>query len=282
MSSWEVHDWHVDGDVLRAWVGGVGSADAAASVEQHVLRCRQCRDAVAAVVADNGGPPALPDLSLTWERVLDEVEVPAVSGLQRLLVRAGLSPADALLVAAAPSLRGAWLSALVGVVTFAVAAAVTRSVAGAAVFLMIAPLVPLGAVALAYSPETDPAFEQEAAAPYSAPRLILLRVVAVLTAALPVLLVAGVLLPGRSAVLWLVPAAAFTTVMLAASTWTGAGRTGAALAAAWVLAVAVAGYQQSPEALVAVRPLAAYVIVALAGTAVFVTRTHRVAEIRRS
>ena len=46
---------------------------------------------------------------------------------------------------------------------------------GVAVFLALAPLLPMVGVALAYGPTADPAYEIAAATPYSGVRLLALR-----------------------------------------------------------------------------------------------------------
>ena len=72
-------------------------------------------------------------------------------------------------------------------------------------FLTVAPLVPVLAVATAFGPEAGPALEQESAAPYPLARLLLLRTGAVLLAALPVVLVGQLVFPEAAA--WVVAAA---------------------------------------------------------------------------
>ena len=117
---------------LRAWVLGEADGAVSMSVEQHVAQCSHCQGAVADEVANAAAaeaPPSdhtrAPDLALVWDAVRDEVEVPRVSRLERLLTRLGLPPGDAMLVAAAPALRGSWICAVALAVAFAVGGAVS-------------------------------------------------------------------------------------------------------------------------------------------------------------
>ena len=48
------HTWHLDEDLLRGYVGGTVDGAHAGSVEQHVLRCVDCRTRVNALVTASG------------------------------------------------------------------------------------------------------------------------------------------------------------------------------------------------------------------------------------
>jgi hypothetical protein len=157
--------YHVAPEDLRECIRGASGSIAAVSVEQHVASCPTCRADVATLVASTP-VEAVPDLTDLWSRVRDDIELTPASPVERLLTRLGLSRSDAALVAAAPSLRGPWLTALGSALLFVTVAAVAESAKGTALFLMVAPLVPAFAVALAYGPEASPALEQESAVPY--------------------------------------------------------------------------------------------------------------------
>jgi DNA-directed RNA polymerase specialized sigma24 family protein len=73
-------------------------------------------------------------------------------------------------------------------------------------FLIVAPLIPCVAVAVSYDPGIDPALQPDLVTPYPALRLVLLRAVAVLVIALPVVALAGLLVPGWAPSTWLLPA----------------------------------------------------------------------------
>ena len=141
-------------------------------------------------------------------------------------------------------------------------------------FLLIAPLAPMVGVAAAYGPESDPTHELATAAPYSKPRLVLLRAAAVLAASLPITVAVGLLLPIPTwlAAAWLLPALGFIAVVLAAGTWVDPVYAAAALAVGWVSAVGWAVVQREPHSLFSVGAIAAYVAIGALATTVFVTR----------
>jgi hypothetical protein len=151
-----------------------------------------------------------------WAAVVDRVDAPRPGHLERALVRLGVSEATARLVAATPMLRRPWLAAIAGVLAFAAVAAQSderwlRS------FLVVAPLVPLAGVAVAFASGLDPTREIGLATPYPGLRLLLIRTVAVLAVTVPAAFVAGLALPGPSwiAAAWLLPAAGLTSAALA-------------------------------------------------------------------
>ena len=90
--------WHLDDESLRRWVDGVAGQLSGVSVEQHVVRCADCRAAVAALVPEQ-------PLQLVWAKVLADVEVPRAGLAQRLLHRLGVNTSDSLVIASAGALR---------------------------------------------------------------------------------------------------------------------------------------------------------------------------------
>ncbi|KRB47089.1 hypothetical protein [Terrabacter sp. Root181] len=308
---------HVRPDDLRAWVHGEADAVTSMSLEQHLLRCAQCQAGVAAELpsmayavsplpdvtplsdaARPGQPeppalsdvpdapdpldaPDLPDLAAVWTAVRDEIEVPRVSVLERLLGRLGLPPGDAMLVAAAPALRGSWICAVALAVAFAVGGAVAARNGSVMIFLVVAPLVPVLAVATAFGPEGGPALEQESSAPYPLARLLLLRTAAVLLAALPVVLVGQFVFPESAAWVWLLPALGFTAAVLALSTWFGPWRPASAITVVWVIATGAASRLDTIWAVFAPQYLVLYVLMLLIGPPVLVLRARRLGTIGR-
>lgn len=295
---------HVRPDDLRAWVRGETDLVGSMSVEQHVVRCARCQAGVAAQLppmpyavtsaGDVASPspeapdlpreddlPDLPDLAAVWTAVRDEIEVPPVSLLERLLVRLGLPPGDAMLVAAAPALRGSWICAIALAVAFAVGGAVAARNGSVMIFLVVAPLVPVLAVATAFGPEAGPALEQESSAPYPLARLLLLRTAAVLLAALPVVLVGQLVFPESAVWVWLLPALGFTAAVLALSTWFGPWRPAGAITVAWVIATGAASRLDTIWAVFAPQYLVLYVLMLLIGPPVLVLRARRLGTIGR-
>jgi signal transduction histidine kinase len=161
-------------------------------------------------------------------------------GVEGVLVRLRVPDHVARLLAAAPSLRWSWAAAGAVSVGFSVWAAHTSS-DGLLVFLVVAPLLPVGGVAAAYGPWMDPMQELAQAAPLSNLTIVLIRSTAVLATTAAIIGFGTVLLPGAdwSAVAWILPALALTVASLALSTFVPVHRAAAAVALLWFVAIVV-------------------------------------------
>jgi signal transduction histidine kinase len=142
-------------------------------------------------------------------------------------------------VAATPSLRRSWLVAI-AVCLLVEAWSARTEPRLVPVFLVLAPLVPVGGVALAYGPWADPMFEVTQASPTSGFRVLLLRTVAVLGASGLVLALASLVLPGAdaTAVAWLLPALALSLTSLVLATFMPLMRSATVVVASWFVVVA--------------------------------------------
>ena len=225
-----------------------------------------------------------PIVDEVWSRLAVDLVAPRTSLVERLLARLGASSRDALLVWTAPAFRSSWLAAALVTLGFALWAAAASETRGLSLFLLVAPLLPVAGVALAYGPEADPVHELSVAAPYSSLRLLLLRTLAVLATTAPLTVVAGALAPGATAVpaAWLLPGLACVATTLAASTWVGVSRAAVGVAVAWfVVVVGLAGGPASGTPVRALDPpaLLAYALLAPVAAAVLWTRSHRVHQI---
>jgi hypothetical protein len=198
--------------------------------------------------------------------------------LERLLARIGLSHADARLVAAAPAFGAAFLGGVVLVLAFVAIAAALGQTRGQILFLTVAPLLPCVAVAFSYDSDVDPALEQEFVTPYSPLRLVLLRTVAVLAAVLPLVLLAGAVVPEPAPYLWVLPAGGFVTGVLALSTWTTPLRAAAAVGVTWFLVIFVT-MTRAPWSDVLRAPYqVVYLALAAASVAVLIVRGRHVRD----
>src|SRR5262245_38013756 len=266
--------WHLDDDTLRRYVERVDSLAEGASVEQHLLSCAQCRAKVNAAVD-------VIDLAAVWDRTRDTLEVPRPSGFERLLRAAGLPAHEARLVAVASAFRGAWLVGAAAVLAFAALAAAVGHARGVWLFLAVAPVVPCLVVASSYDPWLDPALEPELVTPYPALRLILLRTIAVLALALPVVLLLGLVIPGDAPFGWLLPAVGFVAVVLAASTWVSPLRAAVAVSSAWLALVSLLATRSgSPGAMLQGRAQAGFLALAAASLANFLVRRRLLHKVR--
>jgi len=216
-------EWHINGDLWRAYAAGRLTPDADAAVEAHVTTCSVCRDGAREVVGD---PESV------WEAVHARIDHPRrrLSWLRRL----GMRDDDLVVVAASDDLRSPWALAVGAAIANAVAAA-QLPFESAHIFLFLAPLTPLLAVAAAFD-ATDPLRELTNTAPYPRLRLTLLRSLATLAVAVPAVIGLGCLVPGLGATLWfwLLPGLALTAAMLVLLTWWSAAVAACAAGAAWI------------------------------------------------
>ena len=276
--STETREWHADDDLLAAYVAGRTRPPVTASIEMHLLHCEACRAGVTPLV--DPGP-----LAGVWDRVADELTTPKPTVVERTAARLGLSERDALIVAAAPAIRGAWLLGLLLCLLFAVLGVVQGAPNGSLLFLAVTPLVPVAAVGFAYGQDVDPMWDTTLAAPYAPLRLLLLRSVSVVVVALPLALAAGPLLPGPPwvAVAWLVPGLACAALTLALSTWVTVSRAAGAVSGCWIAGVIVAAGPVRDVLLVVAAPLLpAYLVVTVLASAVFWMRSDRLSYLGRN
>ncbi len=271
--------WHADDETLRRYVERSDSVAEGASVEQHLLSCAQCRARVNTAVTAAG--LVVVDLAGVWDRTRDAVEVPRPSVFERLLRAAGLPAHEARLVAVASAFRGVWLVGVAAVLAFAALAAAVGHARGLWFFLAVAPLAPCLVVAFSYDRRWDPALEPEMVTPYPALRLVLLRTIAVLALALPAVLLFGLFVPGQAPFAWLLPAAGFVAVVLAASTWVSALNAATAVSAAWLMTVwLLATRLASPAAVLQTRTQVAFLVLAAASFGIFLVRRRQLNQLR--
>lgn len=225
--------WHIDDDLLTGYLDGSLGVARLMSVEAHLMECARCR---ATIPADEAW------LATSWERVEDLVDRPRLSLVERLLGRV-VPPHLARLLLATTSLSRAWLVAVVLVLAFAVGAAQLsdRDLPLLLMFLVVAPVLPLAGVALAYGPVVDPAHELLAATPTAGPRLLLVRSSAVLVVATLLTGLATPFLPGPLGLsaAWLLPALMLTVAALAAGTRVPVPAAAIGLGSLWLLATLV-------------------------------------------
>jgi len=189
-----------------------GSLDHAAewSVEAHLPGCPACRTVLAAHIEPER-------LAANRAELLARTALPEPGLLGRALRRCGVPEHIIVLLQATPSLRRSWLAGVFLVLAVAVGAAQLAVLpylggpgrvlapggihwAALAPFLVVAPLLPLAAVAAAFSPALDPAYRLASAAPVSMTWLLCVRAISVIAATLVPTVLAALALPGP---LWL-------------------------------------------------------------------------------
>jgi hypothetical protein len=224
--------------LLQIADGAVPPAEARA----HLAICKRCRGALEAL--------APLDLGYVWEGVAAELDAPRPGPLERLLVAVGVRPGLARFTATTPSLRLGWLlaNALV-LLLVAWPLALRPAATWPSGVLLVAPLVAAAAVAFAYGPAVDPAFEAVAATPLSPLRALLVRLAAVLVANTVLAGVVDLALDGRGPRAgWLLPmTAAALLAVLVASRWTPTVGAAAGIGA-WLLVLAAWKASHQPVA----------------------------------
>ena len=255
--------WHVPAPTMNAWVGGRTSAVVADTIEQHVMACAHCRAAAADVTRDVGDV----DLEAAWAGVADRIEPQSPSVVVRLLRRVGVPEPDAVVAGMTPAFTAAWVAALTAVLGATLMASFVSPDRALATYLLLAPLVPLGGVALSYGEGVDPAYELTLTTPYPQFRLLLLRTAVVLVACAPLTILVGLALqPWWVALAWLAPGLAFVLATLAASTWWPLRYAAGVTGTLWVAVTASAFLAGDELAVVGPVAMAAYAgVVAAAG-----------------
>ena len=264
--------WHADPNDLAAYAGGADDPVLAASVETHLLRCADCRTALARV-ADRR------ETERRWATLTDVVDTPRAAPLARL----GVSTRP---------LRAAWLlAALLVLLVPVVPALVTGGPGLPTLLLALAPIAPSLAVALAYRTSSDPAGEMALAAPVAGLRIVSVRALLVGLAAAPLGVAAAlaVQLPLAVALGWLLPGLALSSlVLLAGTTRVDPAAVPGALSITWALAVGMpaASRRDSVDAVidtVAGAPVQLLALaIAVAALALTVSRREQIAYRRHA
>jgi hypothetical protein len=273
---------HPGQDDLAGYAAGTAGTVVAWSVEAHLTGCARCRSALSAQV-DAERLARNRSVLLVRAALGDSGRVPRRCGLPDHVLR---------LLGATPSLRRSWLLSVIGVLAVVAGEAAAarygwiraggpRGLAGppdpAALvpFLLVAPLLVLAGVAAAFLPMFDPACQLAVAAPFSGFRLLLVRSVSALSAALVPVVAAAFLLPGPGwlPVALLLPSLALGAFALAAATVTDPRA--AAVAAGVLWAVPVLALAATPVPLLIVQSGAQFVCAAVLGACAVVLLARR-------
>lgn len=224
--------WHADPALLSAYVDGRLDAVLSASLERHVDGCSTCRSRIT---------PMVPLPAASWDAIRSEVESPRLPWIFRRLQAVGLSEPQAILLAAAASMRAPWLVGSLIALCFAFMATIATGGTALWPFLLVAPLVPVLGVTVAYDHAEEPFESLVVSSPLGRPRLVLLRAVGVIASSLPAAVLLGLALPGPGwvAVAWLGPALAMVPMTLALAAFIGPRYAGTVVTLAWLVLVIV-------------------------------------------
>ena len=181
-------------------------------------------------------------LDANWRAIVAELDAPARSPLERVLLALRMPEATARTLVATPALRRAWFVATGVALLFGLGAADT-SKPGASLLLLLAlaPMVPVVGVTLAYGPGSDPAHEATIATPMSGLRLVLLRSSAVVACSIGAAGLATLLLRDKTwmSIAWLVPSLALPALCLALSTVVTPRRAAVMIGVLWLVLLSV-------------------------------------------
>ncbi|MBU2664025.1 zf-HC2 domain-containing protein [Actinoplanes bogorensis] len=223
--------WHVDRATWTAYAGNGLDPIAEAAVEAHVTACPDCRA---------GARELVPDVGPVWAAVHAEISRPRRSWLARL----GIPEADLVVAGAARDLLLSWSVAVGAAVCCALLtglAPIHLPGGAPALFLILAPLIPVLAVVAAYD-ATDPLRSLTGTTPYSPLRLALLRTAAALTAAVPLTVASALVVPALHGYFaaWLLPGLALTVAALILLKWLTAWVACAVVGAGWLVVATTA------------------------------------------
>ncbi|MFE3071349.1 zf-HC2 domain-containing protein [Streptomyces sp. NPDC059247] len=199
-------------------------ADEVWALEAHLEGCGVCRDRLSAALT--AGVPAVTALTAAvW------------SGLEPLLATTAPAPPRRLRARlstwATPAMTP-WLAMVLAVTALALVMDLAGPGSGrVSLLLLLAPVLPVCGVAASWSRGLDPAYELTSGTPRAGLHLVLRRTASVLAVVVPALL-AGGWATGVSAVQWLLPCLAFTSMTLALGGLIGTVRAAVALVTAWV------------------------------------------------
>jgi len=241
--------WHADDDQLDRYASGDIDSARAMSIEAHLPQCDDCR----AAIAERADTQRL---QATWSTLVDRIDRPHMGVFERALTALGVRETTARLLAATPALRLPFVLSSAAVLLLGVLAGGRSRADGAALgaLLLLAPVLPVVGVALAYGRHTDPAYEVTVATPTPGFRLLMVRSVAVLIVTALTGAIAALAVPGADieAAAWMLPALALTASTLALATVIPVQTAAAALAGGWVV-VTVAGLRVASAGLATPR-----------------------------
>lgn len=258
-------DWHLPDDLIASYAAGTGTPLVDEAVEAHLMRCGACRRQVTPMVA----PDDRAGLEDVWQGIHEAVVSPAGGRVVRALRGLGVPESDIVVVRASSGLHRPWLVAVGGALVAAILSGTLAVTNGRHLddlaFLVVAPLIPVLAVAASFD-GLDPIRELSVATPLSKTKVALLRTLSALVVAIPVTTAVGLLVPGlgRIAVLWLLPGLALCALVLVLLSWFPAWAAATGVMSPWFVVAAVVSHDGAAVGAAALASPAAQLIAAAA------------------
>lgn len=155
-------------------------------------------------------------LDANWRAITIELDAPRPSRVERALRTCRVPTTVVRMVAATPALRRSWYLAILAVVLLGLGAADPADRDSLFALLVMAPMLPVLGVAMAYGANADPSHEMQLATPTHGLRLVLVRASTVLVVSIGAVLLMALLSPAARpmAAAWLLPALALTAASL--------------------------------------------------------------------
>lgn len=181
-------------------------------------------------------------LDANWRAITIELDAPHPSRVERALRTCRVPATVVRMIAATPALRRSWYLSILAVVLIGLGAADPADRGSLFALLVMAPMLPVLGVAMAYGTSADPSHEMQLATPTHGLRLVLVRTATVIVVSVAAVLLAAVLSPAARpmAAAWLLPALAVTAASLAMMTVRPPRQATSVVAVAWFVTVLVA------------------------------------------
>lgn len=217
-------------------------------------------------------------LDANWRSITAELDAPRPSVIERLLRAVRVPTHVVRMIVATPALRRSWYLSIVAVVLVGLGAADPAQRDTLFALLVLAPMLPVLGVALAYGSAADPSHEIQLATPTHGLRLVAIRSVTVLVVSIAIVGPLSMLNEAARpmAAAWLLPALAVTAASLALMTFLPPRQATAAVAVAWFAVVLIARVAADDPlaAFTAVGQLVAIVVTVGAVSVVIVRRSR--------
>jgi len=217
-------------------------------------------------------------IDANWRAITVELDAPRPTRLERALRLVRIPVPVVRMVAATPALRRSWYLSILAVVLIGLGVADPTDEGSLFALLVMAPLLPVLGVAMAYGTAADPSHEIQLATPTHGLRLVAIRAATVSTVSAVIIVALSLFNEAARpmAAAWLLPSLAVTTASLALMTARPPRQATSIAALGWFVAVLVAR-------VVADDPLAAFrvggqlfaVVVAAVAIVVIVARRDR-------
>lgn len=215
-------------------------------------------------------------IDANWRAVEIELDAPRPSRLERALRFVRVPLPAVRMVAATPALRRSWYLSIVAVVLVGLGIADPGDDNSLLALLIMAPLLPVLGVAMAYGTAADPSHEIQLATPTHGLRLVATRAAVVLVVSMAIVVTLSLLSEAArpQAAVWLLPAVAVTSASLALMTVRPPRQATAIVALGWFVVVIVAR-AASTNPLAAFETIGQLVAVAVAIVAAVVAYARR-------